>query len=95
MDQQLRVRDAVPDGFVVDCATVDAAQVTFVLRSIACRARCPLCGSTADHVHSRYRRRAADLPLGGRNVVLDVVVRRFRCENLCKRRLSPTFRAVA
>ena len=53
MDQQLRVRDAVPDGFVVDCATVDAAQVTFVLRSIACRARFPLCGFTAGHVHSR------------------------------------------
>ncbi|WP_333824613.1 transposase family protein [Pinisolibacter sp.] len=73
MDQQLRVRDAVPNGFVVDCATVDATQVTFVLRSIVCHARCPLCSSTADHVHSRYRRRAADLPLGRRNVVLDVV----------------------
>lgn len=88
MDQQLRVRDAVPNGFVVDCATVDATQVTFVPRSVACRVRCPLCGSTADHVHSHYRRRAADLPLGGRSVVLDVVVRRFRCENLsCPRKI--------
>lgn len=88
MDQRLRVRDAVPTGFVVDCTTVDADRITFVLRSAAYNARCPLCGTAANHVHSRYRRRAADLPLGGRNVMLDVVVRRFRCESFsCPRRI--------
>ncbi|MFB8032222.1 transposase family protein [Streptomyces sp. NPDC056004] len=38
-------------------------------------------------VHSTYRRRLADRPIGGRRVILRLMVRRFLCDNAaCKRR---------
>ncbi|WP_248633263.1 ISL3 family transposase [Cereibacter changlensis] len=42
-------------------------------------AACPCCGSRSGQVHSRYRRRLADLPAHGFDVRLVVQVRRFRC----------------
>ena len=49
-------------------------------------ASCPLCGSTSDRIHSRYRRTVADLSLGGRSLALRLVVRRFTCRNAgCRR----------
>ena len=51
-------------------------------------AACPLCGSDARNVHSRYIRRLADLPCSGRAVQLRVAVRRFSCPlPECPRRL--------
>lgn len=44
-------------------------------------ARCPVCRRSSRRVHSRYERTLADLPRGGRAVVLRVQVRRFRCAN--------------
>ncbi|WP_416355814.1 transposase family protein [Aureimonas phyllosphaerae] len=39
-------------------------------------------------MHSRYHRRVADLPLGGRAVQLQLVARRFRCDGLdCRQRI--------
>lgn len=47
---------------------------------------CPLCGSTSDRAHSRYRRTVADLPFGDRSLVVRLVVRRFKCGNAgCRR----------
>ena len=49
--------------------------------------RCPDCGHTSRAVHSRYRRRSADLPSLGSAVNLDLHVRRFYCRNAaCARR---------
>ncbi|MEU9148938.1 ISL3 family transposase [Streptomyces sp. NPDC048349] len=48
---------------------------------------CPSCGVIASRVHSRYMRRLADRPLGGRRVLLRLRVRRVFCDNgLCTRR---------
>ncbi|TDU73505.1 transposase [Streptomyces sp. KS 21] len=48
---------------------------------------CPDCESAGTRVHSRYRRRLADRPLGGRRVALCLLVRRFFCDNTnCPRR---------
>lgn len=50
-------------------------------------AKCPGCGSVSVSVHSRYERRIADLPVGGRAVVLVLCVRRFFCRaSACPRR---------
>jgi transposase len=50
-------------------------------------ARCPTCGRRSRHVHSRYTRRITDEPLGARNVVVHLRVRRFLCRNTtCPRR---------
>ncbi|MBI3964811.1 MAG: ISL3 family transposase [Chloroflexi bacterium] len=47
-----------------------------VTRQHAC---CPLCGRRSDRVPSRYERTLADVPIGGRAVLLRVGVRRCRC----------------
>ena len=46
-----------------------------------CEAVCPRCEVISARVHSRYRRRLADAPVGGRPVLLRVRVRRFFCAN--------------
>jgi transposase len=49
--------------------------------------RCPDCGRASRAVHSRYRRRPADLPSLGRAVRVGLHVRRFYCRNAaCPRR---------
>src|SRR3712207_5760391 len=49
--------------------------------------RCPDCGHASRAVHSRYRRRPADLPSLGRALKIDLRVRRFYCRNAaCARR---------
>jgi transposase len=49
--------------------------------------RCPDCGRASRAVHSRYRRRPADLPSLGSRVRVGLVVRRFYCRNPgCPRR---------
>ncbi|MGW3046290.1 transposase family protein [Kitasatospora sp. NPDC001159] len=42
---------------------------------------CPDCGASSDRVHSRYGRRLADAPCGGRGVVIELSVRRLFCDN--------------
>jgi transposase len=42
---------------------------------------CPRCEVISARVHSRYRRRLADAPIGGRPVLLRLRVRRFFCTN--------------
>ncbi|HLZ64085.1 MAG TPA: transposase family protein [Ktedonosporobacter sp.] len=40
---------------------------------------CPVCGSPATCIHSRYQRRLADLPSGGQPVRFLLSVRNFFC----------------
>ncbi len=48
---------------------------------------CPRCQHRSTHVHSRYTRRLADLPISGLPVIVHLHVRRFRCaERRCPRR---------
>jgi len=44
-------------------------------------ARCTGCGMPSWRVHGRYIRRLADAPLGGAFVVIELMVRRFKCLN--------------
>jgi transposase len=48
-------------------------------RAIAASAICPGCGTASPRVHARYRRRVAELPVGGRRVTIHLQVRRFVC----------------
>ncbi|MFD8219735.1 transposase family protein [Streptomyces sp. NPDC059697] len=48
---------------------------------------CPVCGVWSNRVHGSYLRFPADVPSGGRSVVLQLRVRRFTCRNSgCARR---------
>jgi transposase len=50
-------------------------------------ARCPGCGRPSEAVHSRYLRRPANLPSLGREVRLELRMRRLCCRNpVCPRR---------
>lgn len=44
-------------------------------------ARCPTCRAVSASVHSRYRRRPADLPASGEAIRLQLEVRRFYCRD--------------
>ena len=44
--------------------------------------RCRRCGRVSTRVHSRYRRRLADLPVSGRPVQVMLTVRRFFCDHV-------------
>ncbi|WP_406411146.1 transposase family protein [Streptomyces sp. NBC_01614] len=46
-------------------------------RASAERAACPVCGTVSGRAHSRY----ADTAVGGRHVVIELQVRRFRCRD--------------
>ena len=77
-----------PDGFAVDSIKTVGEIVHILLRSRCPTGSCPDCGRQSRRVQSRYLRRPADLPLGGRRVELTIVARRFWCDAvLCGRRI--------
>jgi hypothetical protein len=79
---------ALPDGFVVEQVRVLYDCVTVCVRATAASAVGPLCSQPATRIHSRSRRTVADLPSGGRQLVLSLLVRKFFCQNkACSRRI--------
>jgi transposase len=58
---------------------------------IACRdlvATCPECQQRSERVHSSYVRTVADVPCGGRHVMLSLMVRKFVCPTpACSRKI--------
>src|SRR5947209_18674497 len=70
---------SLPDGIVI--SSVRPATTELVVH-IACRlpcAACPLCQQPSERVHGTYVRTVADLPCGGRRVILRLSVRKFVC----------------
>lgn len=90
MGVECRFRELVwpeVEDLVVDSVEVDGEAVRIEARSERGDVLCPACGSVGTRVHSTYWRRLADRPLGGRRVVLSLLVRRFFCDNAaCCRR---------
>src|SRR4051812_48111745 len=58
-----------------------AGVVTMHARARSAGADCPHYGSASDRVHGRYMRRLADAAVGGASVVIELLVRRFKCPN--------------
>lgn len=88
MDQRFRPASLVPAGLIVDDVAIESDLVVVRVRIPVAACRCPDCGAISQRRLSRYRRRAKDLPLGGRRVELRVLVRRFRCDGvLCGRQI--------
>ncbi len=86
MPRNLRPSAFLPVGFQVENAIHDGEITIITVRSTSRSSRCPKCAANAERVHSRYLRRLADLPLGGRQVRLVVIARRFRCDAVSCRR---------
>jgi transposase len=60
--------------------------VHVLARTCGSEAACPDCGTVSRRVHSRYRRQLADTASGGREVRVDLLVRRFFCGGGCARK---------
>ena len=68
--------------------TVDETAITLECERTTSTASCPMCQSTARHIHSRYRRAVRDRPINGKAVMLLLHVRKFYCqEPMCPRRV--------
>ncbi|MFE0460201.1 ISL3 family transposase [Kitasatospora sp. NPDC058965] len=69
-------------GVAVNTITVHPHRVTIHAATTSNEAGCPSCGTVSGRVHSRYVRRLDDASVGGRPVVIELRVRRFRCGEL-------------
>ncbi len=71
---------------VVEELLLENQVLTLVLASSQPTRCCPVCSQSSSRIHSRYMRTLADLPCQGRQVRLQIEVRRFRCmEPTCRR----------
>jgi len=76
------------DGLLIERISREEQQVVVLVKSTAYLARCPLCATASESVHSHYLRTITDLPQIGQFVLLKLTVRRFYCRNaLCTRRI--------
>jgi transposase len=69
----------LPENIVI--ASV-APTTTSLVMHIACQdttAACPLCQQCSERIHGSYVRTVADVPCGGRRVLLSLTVRKFVC----------------
>ncbi|MFJ9248619.1 ISL3 family transposase [Streptomyces sp. NPDC101776] len=66
----VRIENVLAEGELVVVRACAVAEV----------ATCPGCGVASARVHSRYVRRLADSAVGHRGVVIELGVRRFRCQ---------------
>ena len=66
-------------GVATERASEEAGRVFLLVRPTAAEAACPGCDTLSCQVHSRYRRRLHDVPAGGRDVLIWLAARRFRC----------------
>jgi transposase len=72
-------------GVIVEAGRLDDSRLRIWAHSGTDGANCRRCGQFSGRVHSRYRRRLADAPVGGHPVALWLGVRRFFCGNAdCK-----------
>ncbi|WP_096174977.1 transposase family protein [Cohaesibacter sp. ES.047] len=88
MHHRFQCESLVPYGFSVNSIQIAGGSVQIQLRPRSRSGVCPDCGQPSRRIQSRYIRRVADLPLGGRCVQLVIKVRRFWCGKvLCGRRI--------
>jgi transposase len=74
-------------GVFVEGVALAAGLLLVTARARAPEAACPKCGTSSRRVHSRYARTLADAAIGGRQVAIELRVRRFFCTAPgCKRK---------
>jgi transposase len=79
---------ALPEGFHLVGVEKRNDVFTVTLVSTQISPCCPLCGSAAKRIHSRYTRHVADLPCAGQSIRLLIQVRKYVCEeSTCPRKI--------
>jgi len=66
-------------GLIVEQVQLCDEIVHVTVRCEAPGAHCAKCGTWSEAFHSSYERNLGDLPIAGRQAVIDLRVRRFRC----------------
>jgi transposase len=78
----------LPEGIEVIGIEMIETVLTITAVSTQSNPRCPLCGTPASRVHSRYTRQIADLPCGGQPIRIQIQVRKCFCEvSTCARKI--------
>jgi transposase len=74
-------------GLVVEQVQLCGEIIHLTVRCEGAGANCPDCGFWSEAFHSGYERNLGDLPIAGRQAIVDLRVRRFRCYQLeCPRK---------
>lgn len=78
----------LPDGIAIASIHVETNSVVVHIACHLPTALCPVCGQPSERIHGAYVRTVADLPCGGRRVILKLSVRKFVCRTAsCPRRI--------
>ncbi|MEU0037597.1 transposase family protein [Streptomyces sp. NPDC006333] len=83
----VRCRDLVGDllphvsALLVERVFVECGVVRLIARTQSVEVACPACAAVSSRVHSVYERRLEDTPVGDRQAVIELTVRRLYCEN--------------
>jgi transposase len=67
----------LPAGLVIEQIQEATTSLTVLVQATAPTAACPLCQKPSEHIHSHYLRMVADLAACGRQVTLQLSVRKF------------------
>ena len=57
----------LPESITVEAVYPSKTQLTVQIACVRESAACPLCQQSSERIHSRYGRRVADVPCGGRH----------------------------
>jgi transposase len=75
-------------GFRLLSSDREARRLVLICERVTPAARCPVCGTPAHRIHSRYQRTVWDLSVQSVQVVLHLHVRKFYCDQpSCPRRI--------
>jgi len=78
----------LPESIAIEAVYPSKTQLTVQIVCVRQSAACPLCQQSSERIHSRYGRTVADVPCGGRRVILALTVRKFVCHTpTCPRKL--------
>jgi transposase len=78
----------LPEGFHLLDTTLCPSGVKLQVCSQRPSSPCPQCAVPSEHIHSSYSRTVADIPCTGRQVTIQLHVRKFRCRNsLCSQKI--------
>jgi transposase len=69
----------LPENITITSVHPTALTLTIDLACFDPTACCPLCHQFSERVHSKYQRTVADVPCGGRRVLLRLTVRKYLC----------------
>ena len=93
MRAAFRFSSLMPGGLAVHHAVEADGEIMVTAASTACCARCPLCQTPSQRVHSCYVRHVSDLPCAGHSLRFHLATRRFRCDepSCCRRIFAERF----